>query len=144
MQRSCRPSGAETTVSLIRTIHDVFGEMILPLLIVAAAIYLTVTYKPNTPRGPVARIFPVLVDIQVTLGLILYIYLLFTTSGATQARYLGLPFILHPILGFLAAGLAHAAVGERNPLRGLGRFAPLASLGVLLVLVVSNVLIASQ
>lgn len=125
----------------IRTIHSLFGEMILPLLIVAVAIYLTVTYKPGAERGPVARIFPVLVDLQVTLGVILYIYFLVTTSGATQARYLGFPFILHPILGLLAAGLAHMAVGPRNPLRGLGRFAPLASLAVLLVLVISNVVL---
>jgi hypothetical protein len=131
-------------MSIVRTIHGVFGEMILPLLIVVAAIYLTATYKPGAPRGPVARVFPVLVDIQVTLGIILYIYILFTTSGPTLAQYLGFPFILHPILGILAAGLAHMAVGERNPLRGLGRFAPLASLGVLLVLVISNVLIGVQ
>lgn len=131
-------------MDVIKTIHGVFGEMILPLLIVAAAIYLTVTYKPDAPRGPVARIFPVLVDIQVTLGIILYVYLLFTTSGPTQAQYLGFPFILHPIIGILAAGLAHMAVGAKNPLRSLGRYAPLASLAVLLVLVLSNVLIGLQ
>jgi hypothetical protein len=131
-------------MGLIQTVHGVFGERVLPLLIVLTAIFLTVTYKPNSERGPVARIFPVLVDIQVTLGIILWIYLLFTTSGATQAAYLGFPFILHPILGILAAGLAHAAVGPKNPLRSLGRFAPLASLGVLLLLVVSNVLIGTN
>ncbi|GAB4441206.1 MAG: hypothetical protein OHK0015_38220 [Chloroflexi bacterium OHK40] len=131
-------------MQLVRTIHGVFGEMVLPLLIVLAAIYLTVTYKPGAPRGPVARIFPVLVDIQVTLGIILWIYLLFSTSGPTQARYLGFPFILHPLIGILASGLAHAATGPRNPLRNLGRWAPLASLGVLLVLVVSNVVIGLQ
>lgn len=131
-------------MDLIKTIHSVFGEMVLPLLIVAAAIYLTVTYKPDAPRGPVARIFPVLVDIQVGLGIILYVYLLFATSGPTQALYLGFPFILHPIIGILAAGLAHMAVGTKNPLRSLGRYAPLASLGVLLVLVISNVLIGIQ
>jgi hypothetical protein len=131
-------------MELLRTIHSVFGEMILPVLILAAAIYLTVTYRPDAPRGPVARSFPVLVDLQVTLGIILWIFLLFTTSGATQARYFGFPFILHPILGILAAGLAHAAVGPRNPLRSLGRWAPLASLAVLLVLVVGNVFLATS
>jgi hypothetical protein len=131
-------------MDLIKTIHGVFGEMILPVLIVAAAIYLTITYKADAPRGPVARIFPVLVDIQVTLGIILYVYILFTTSGATQAQYLGFPFILHPVIGILAAGLAHMAVGAKNPLRSLGRYAPLASLAVLLVLVISNVLIGVQ
>jgi len=131
-------------MDLIKTIHGVFGEMVLPLLIVVAAIYLTVTYKAGAPRGAVARIFPVLVDIQVTLGIILWIYLLFSTSGPTQAAYLGFPFILHPLIGILAAGLAHMAVGVKNPLRSLGRYAPLASLAVLLVLVISNVLIGVQ
>lgn len=131
-------------MSLIFQIHSVFGEMILPVLIVLAAIYLSVTYKAGAPRSPVARIFPVLVDLQVTLGLIYWIYLLIATSGETQARYLGFPFILHPLLGFLAAGLAHMATGARNPLRSLGRWAPMASLAVLLVLVVSTVLIGRQ
>jgi hypothetical protein len=131
-------------MDLIKTIHGVFGEMVLPLLTVAAAIYLTVTYKPDAPRGLVARIFPVLVDIQVGLGIILYLFILLTTSGPTQALYLGFPFILHPIIGILAAGLAHMAVGAKNPLRSLGRYAPLASLGVLLVLVLSNVMIGLQ
>lgn len=122
-------------------IHRIFGEMILPLVIVAAAIYLTVTYKSGAPRSPVARIFPVLVDLQVGLGIIFWIALLFVTTGAAQARYLSFPFILHPIIGILAAGLAHMAVGPRNPLHRLGRWSPLVSLGVLLVLVVSNVVI---
>lgn len=128
-------------MGVIFQIHSVFGERILPVLILLAAIFLTVTYKAGAPRSPVARIFPVLVDIQVTLGLIYWIYLLVTTTGETQARYLGFPFILHPLIGFIAAGLAHAAVGKRNPLANLGRWAPLASLSVLLVLVVSNVVI---
>lgn len=125
-------------------IHSIFGERILPVLIVLAAIYLTVTYKADAPRSPVARILPVLIDIQVALGLIYWIYLLFSTSGEAQARYLGFPFILHPLIGLIAAGLAHMATAPRNPMRGLGRWAPLASLGVLLILVVSNVVIGIQ
>lgn len=128
-------------MGVIYQIHSVFGERILPVLILLAAIFLTVTYRQGAPRSPVARIFPVLVDIQVTLGLIYWIYLLVTTTGDTQARYLGFPFILHPLIGLLAAGLAHMAVGKRNPMANLGRWAPLASLGVLLVLVVANVFI---
>lgn len=131
-------------MDVIFQIHSIFGEMVLPVLIVLAAIYLTVTYKPDAPRSPVARFFPVLVDIQVTLGIIYWIYLLVSTSGPTQAQYLGFPFILHPIIGLIAAGLAHMATGPRNPMRSLGRWAPLASLAVLLVLVVSNVLIGIQ
>lgn len=126
-------------MGILFQIHSVFGEMILPVLIVLAAIYLTVTYRAGAERGPVARIFPVLVDIQVTIGIIYWIYLLIATSGDTQARYLGFPFILHPILGIVAAGLAHAATGPRNPLRSLGRWAPLASLALLLVIVLGSV-----
>lgn len=129
-------------ISFVLQVHTIFGREVLSLLVVAAAIYLTVTYKPNAPKSLVARIFPVLVDIQVTLGIIVFIYLLVAGDAGTQAKYLGFPFILHPILGILAAGLAHMAVGAKNPLRSLGRWAPLASLGVLLVLVISNFLIA--
>lgn len=131
-------------MGLIYQIHSIFGEMVLPLLIVVAAVYLTVTYKPGAPRGPVARLFPILVDLQVALGLVLWIGQMVAGGPGALAYYLGFPFILHPILGLVAAGLAHMAVGARNPLQSLGRWAPLASLGVLLVLVISNVLIASQ
>lgn len=128
-------------MAVIFNIHRIFGEMILPLLIVAMAIYMTVTYKPTTTRGPIERIFPILVDLQVTLGIIYWVFLL-VASGAA-ARYLGFPFILHPVLGIIAAGFAHMAVGAKNPLRSLGRWAPLASLGVLLVLVLANIMIAA-
>jgi hypothetical protein len=127
-------------VELIRNIHRIFGEMVLPLLIVAVAIYMTFVYKPGAARGPIERFFPVLVDLQVTLGLIYWVFLLI--FGAAQAKYLGFPFILHPVLGLIAAGLAHMAVGAKNPLRGLGRWAPMASLAVLLILVLSNITIA--
>jgi bacteriorhodopsin len=131
-------------MQVIFTIHSIFGERILPLLIILVAIFLTVTYKAGAARGPVARIFPVLVDIQVTLGIIYWVYMLISTSGATQAKYIGFPFILHPIIGILAAGLAHMAVGAKNPMRSLGRWAPLASLSALLVLVIANVIIGIQ
>lgn len=127
-------------MALIRNIHWILGEMVLPLLIVATAIYLTVTWKPNAPRSIVARIFPVLVDIQVTLGIILFIYLAVNIGG----YYLSFPFLLHPILGLLAAALAHLAVGKRNPLAALGRWAPLASLATLLIIVLSGVVVATQ
>jgi hypothetical protein len=130
-------------MDVLYQIHSVFGEMILPVLIVVAAIYLTATYKTDATGGPVARIFPILVDLQVGLGILLWILRLVTIPGGA-AYYLGFPFILHPILGLIAAGLAHMATGARNPMRSLGRWAPLASLGVLLILVLSNVLLATQ
>ena len=125
--------------ALIDTIHRLMGREVLALAVVAAAIYLTVTYKPDAPRSWVARAFPVLIDIQVTLGIINWIYWLTTPL---RDQYLSFPFILHPIIGFIAAGLAHMAVGKRNPLASLGRWAPLASLGVILVLIIANLLIA--
>jgi hypothetical protein len=131
-------------MNLLFQIHRIFGEMVLPIVIVGMAIYLIVTYRAGAPRNWLVRVFPILVDIQATLGVLYWAYLLVTTSGPTQALYIGFPFILHPIFGILAAGVAHIAVSSRGPafLRGMGRWAPLASLGLLLVLVLSNVMIA--
>jgi hypothetical protein len=124
-------------MGIVLDIHRIFGEMVLPLLIVVAAIYLTVTWKPDAPPNVVARIFPALVGIQVLLGLIFWVF------GIVQGNptYLSFPFILHPIIGFIAAGFTGAAMRGRL-FRGLGRWAPLASLAVLLLLVVANVFIA--
>jgi heme A synthase len=127
----------------IAQIHSIFGERVLPLLIVLAAVWFTVTWKPNTPRSLPARIFPILVDIQVTLGIIYWIYLLVSAPETAPARYLSFPFILHPILGILASVIAHAAVGKRRPFASLGRWAPLASLGLLLVVVIGGVYVTT-
>ncbi|NTV64532.1 MAG: hypothetical protein HGA65_13475 [Oscillochloris sp.] len=129
-------------MAVIFQIHRILGEMVLPLLIVAVAIYMTAIHKPGAPRGPIERIFPVLVDLQVGLGIIYWISLLMIP--ALTSRYLGFPFILHPILGLIAAGLAHMALGAKNPLGALGRWAPMASLAVLLILVLGNIVIVSS
>lgn len=125
-------------MSIIYTIHSTFGERLLPLLIVLTAIWLTVRWRPGRQPDLLARIFPVLVDIQVTLGIVFFVYGLF--NGAS-ARYLAFPFLLHPIFGILAAGVAHTAVRPRGFASGLGRWTPLVSLGLLLVIVVTNVMI---
>jgi hypothetical protein len=124
-------------VNVLFTIHQIFGERVLPLLIVLAAIWFTATWKPDTRPNMVARLFPVLVDLQATLGLIYWLYLLI--GGNT--RMLSFPFILHPLFGLIAAGVAHMAI-KGGPFRRLGRWAPLAALLVLLVLVVVNVMLA--
>jgi hypothetical protein len=124
-------------MTVLFTIHQILGERVLPLLIVIAAIWFTVTWKPDAPVGTVARLFPVLVDIQVTLGIIYWLYLLI----GGNARLLSFPFILHPLIGLIAAGVAHMAI-KGGPFRRLGRWAPLASLLVLLVLVIANVMLA--
>ncbi|MCX7859855.1 hypothetical protein [Chloroflexus sp.] len=122
----------------IRQIHAIFGREVLSVLIVLAAIYLAFTYRPNAPRSPVARIFPVLIDIQVTLGLIYWLVGVF--SGTSY--FLSFPFILHPLLGFATAVVAHLLIGARSPFARLGRWAAPAALGIVLVLVLSNVMIA--
>jgi len=119
------------------TIHKTFGERVLPLLIVLAAIWFTVTWKPDAPPNIVARLFPMLVGIQVLLGIIYYLYLLI----GGNMRMLSFPFILHPLIGIIAAGLAQRAV-KGGPFRRLGRWAPLVTLLVLLVLVIVNVMLA--
>jgi phosphate/sulfate permease len=125
-------------MSVLFTIHQIFGERVLPLLIVLAAIWFTVTWKPDAPVSTVARLFPMLVGIQVLLGIIYWLYLLI----GGNARMLSFPFILHPLIGLIAAGVAQMAI-KGGPFRRLGRWAPLASLLVLLVLVIANVMLAN-
>jgi hypothetical protein len=50
-----------------------------------------------------ARLFHILVDVQVMLGLSYWIYLIVCGAGA---RYLAFPFLLHPIVGLLGGALA--------------------------------------
>jgi len=124
-------------MSVVFTIHQILGERVLPLLIVLAAIWLTVTWKPDAPPSLVARLFPILVGIQVLLGIIYWLYLLI---GGNMLM-LSFPFILHPLIGIIAAGFAQMVV-KGGPFRRLGRWAPLAALLVLLVLVIANVMLA--
>lgn len=126
-------------MNIIYGIHRIFGEQILPILTIITAIVLTVSWKQPSIKNLFARIFPILVDIQATLGLLWFVFLL--TQG-DSARMLSFPFILHPILGLLSAGIGHMAVKGTGPFRGLGRWAPLAGLIVLLVIVIANVVIA--
>jgi hypothetical protein len=126
-------------MGVIYSIHAIFGERILPILIVLVALYLTFAWRPDAGRNPLARFFPVLVDIQVTLGILWLVFLL-VQGGA--ARLMSFPFLLHPILGLLAAGIAHMAVSTRGPFARLGRWAPLVGLAVLLVLVLGIITVA--
>lgn len=127
-------------MGILYQIHGIFGERVLPLLIVAAAVYMIVTWKPDGQPGAVARAFPILVDVQVTLGLLLFVWGLVQGNSA----YLTLPFLLHPILGIAAAFIAHRAVKPRGIFGNLGRWTPLASLALLLAIVVGNIVVASN
>lgn len=124
-------------MGIIFTIHRILGEMVLPLVIVIVAIWMTISWRPSAQPNAAARLFPILVDIQATLGLLYWV--LGIVQGNT--RFLSFPFILHPLIGLIAAGFAHMAV-KGGPLRGLGRWAPLGSLAILLVLVLVNVMLA--
>lgn len=121
----------------ILQIHYVLGMMILPLLIVGTGVWLTVTWKPDRGRTVIGRIFVWSVAVQFVLGFIIWSYGLI---GGNQL-YLSWPFILHPLLGLLAVGLASAAVYQRpsSPLRKLGRWAPLAAMVVLFLLVTASI-----
>jgi hypothetical protein len=127
-------------MGVIFTIHSLFGERVLPLLIVLVAVWLTVTWRPSQEVPRAARLFPILVDIQVTLGLIYWIF----GIAAGNSAYLSFPFLLHPLLGLLSAGVAHMAVRPRGPFASLGRWAPLGALAVLLVLVVGGIVVATS
>ncbi len=130
--------------------HGIFGERVLPLLIVLAAVWFTVTWKPpapDTPRTLAARIFPQLVTLQFSLGFVYWLYGIIAIGQA--GRYLSFPFILHPILGLLAVLLAHWAVTnrpERNAftrtLARLGRWSVVAAMGLLLGVVLLSTVIA--
>ncbi len=132
----------------VYSFHAIFGERVLPILIVLAAIWFTIAWKPPVAgeRTLPARIFPQLVTLQFSLGLAYWLYGIFALGMAE--RYLGWPFILHPVLGLLAVLMAHWAVTskpERNPitrtLARLGRWSVLASMLILLVLVVAGTLL---
>lgn len=127
-------------MNTIYVLHATLGEMVLPAVIVLAAIWLTVRWKPEAQPDIVARLFPMLVGLQFLLGTTFFVYGL--ASGAA-GRYLGFPFILHPILGLLAVILASRVSKPRGWATKMGRWTPLATLGVLLVIVMSNILIAN-
>ena len=123
-------------MGILLTIHALFGERILPVLIIAAAIWFAVAWRRETPVPAAGRFFPILVDIQFTLGLIYFFY------GASVGRpYLQFPFLLHPLLGLLSVGVAHMAVQPRGPFTSLGRWGPLVALLVLLLSVIGGIVV---
>jgi FlaA1/EpsC-like NDP-sugar epimerase len=120
-------------------IHNLFGERVLPVLVLAALVWLAVSWRPDAKKHVAARVLPVLIDVHVTLGLVMFIF----GAAIGNVRYTSLPFLFHPILGLVTAGYGHMAV-KGVPFRRLGRWAVVASLVVLLLLVLANVLLAKQ
>jgi hypothetical protein len=121
-------------MDIVILVHRWFGGLILPLLLLTAAIWFTVTWKRDAWPGRPARLFRVLVDIQFLLGLSFWLYMLVAGAGA---YYLAFPFLFHPMLGLLAATVATLSVRPNSPAARLGRWAPLASLGLLLAIVLA-------
>lgn len=125
-------------MQLIYTVHALFGERILPVLIIIMAVWLTVAWKPGIERNPIARAFPVVVMIQFTLGLIYWIYGLVVVG---RLDYIGFPFILHPLLGLFSVVASMWVIKPRpgSPLSRLGRWAPLTVLALLFVMVMGSI-----
>ena len=126
-------------MNIIFTIHQIMGQLVLPIMIVLAAIWLTVRWRPAAEPDAVARFFPMLINLQVLLGLI---YLVYRIAIGAAGNLLTFPFLLHPVLGFLAAGLANTARRPGSFASRFGRWGPLITLGILLLIVMANVAIA--
>lgn len=116
-------------------IHSLFGEMILPILILIALIWGAVAWKAGGATGKVLRLLAVLVDIQFLLGLIWWIYGLAEGFGKNRGEG-SFPFLFHPILGLLAVGCAHIAARKET------KRAVVGTSFVLLALVIAAILVA--
>ena len=116
-------------------IHRLFGGMILPGLLLLAALWFTAAWQPGRWPDRPARLLHALVDIQFLLGLTFWSYMVFVAGAG--AKYLAFPFLLHPLLGLLAAAVAKYALRPGGRAARLGRWSPLASFGLLLVLVLA-------
>lgn len=83
---------------ILRTIHAHYGEFLqlVPLLVLIWAVFF------KNPRLPFQRVAPVLLDVNVLLGFLLYV--------ATPIRV----SLWHPILMVLAVIIAHAVAKQQN------------------------------
>ena len=126
-------------MNIIFTIHQIVGERVLPIATVLAAIWLTLRWRPAAEPDAVARFFPMLINLQVLLGLIYFVYRI--AIGAA-GNLLTFPFLLHPVLGFLAAGVANTTRRPGSFASRFDRWGPLITLGLLLLIVIANIAIA--
>ena len=128
-------------MSYVFLIHRIVGSMVLPLLLLVAAIWFTIAWKPTTWPTQPARAFRVLVGLQGLLGLVYWIFQL-VMGGA--GYYLAFPFVLHPLVGIAAVAAAQLLVRPNGLSERLGRWTPLVSFVSILVLVVGAVIIANN
>lgn len=125
-------------MQFIYQIHNLFGERVLPVLVLVALVWLAVSWRPAaTGRHMAARLLPILIDLHVTLGLVMFI----VGTAVGNLAYLTFPFLLHPVVGLLTAGYGHAAV-RGVPFRRLGRWSVPASMVLLLLLILLNIVLA--
>jgi hypothetical protein len=124
-------------MDMVVLIHTIFGERVLPLLIIIAGVWFTASWKPDQGRTLPGRVFVWLVAIQFVLGLVQWFY----GIALGNTSYLGFPFLLHPVLGLLAVLVAQWSVSIKpgNPLARLGRWGPLAGMAVLLLIVLGSI-----
>lgn len=127
----------QTIFQSLYQVHNLFGERVLPVLVIVALIWLAVSWRPDAPRHIAARVLPILIDVHVTLGLIIFIF----GTAIGRREYLFFPFLLHPIVGLLTAGYGHMAV-KGLPFRRLGRWSVPVALALLLGLIVLNIVLA--
>lgn len=128
-------------MSYLLLTHRIVGSLLLPLLLLLAAVWFTVTWKPaRWPTGP-ARLFRVLVGIQGLLGLVYWIVQL---VGGSAGYYFAFPFLLHPIVGILAVVVAQLLVRPNAISARLGRWTPVVSFGSILLLVLGAVMIVNN
>ena len=119
-------------------VHSIFGERVLTLLLVLGIIYLAATWKAENERPVVGRILAVLIDLQVALGLALYLVLV------TAGRAFPSTIFMHALFGILAAGVAHMAAKNPPFLAKLGRFSPVVGFGLALVVMLAAVMIGKS
>lgn len=122
--------------AVLFNVHSIFGERVLTLLLVLGIIYLAATWKPSNERPVVGRVLAVLIDLQVAIGLALYLVLL------NAGRAFPGQIFVHAAFGVLAAGVAHMAAKNPPFLAKLGRFSPVVGFGASLVLMLVGVVIA--
>lgn len=122
-------------MDVVFTIHRMFGERVLTVLILVGMIYLAATWKADNESPAIGRILAVLVDLQVTLGLILY------GMGMMQGIAFPSQAYTHAAMGVLAAGVAHMAAKNPPFLAKLGRFSPVVGFGATLALMLGGVVL---
>ena len=128
-------------MSYVFLIHRIVGSMVLPLLLLVAAIWFTIAWKPTTWPTQPARAFRVLVGLQGLLGLVYWIFQLVWAAQATIWRF---PLCCTRSSASLPWLPPSCWCGRTALSARLGRWTPLVSFVSILVLVVGAVIIANN